>query len=119
MSSFGESLLLTARDPEWLFAYWEICPETVQRAIATLGEAVPVLRVTLRTDTGFTRTYDERVDLSSRRHYLHVPEANRVYQAELGFRTHDGQFVPALTSNEVNMAEVDFAAMNTGEDPRF
>jgi hypothetical protein len=103
-TSYGEDrLVLMARDPQWLFAYWEIRSETAQRAMREIEESVPVLRVSYRPSEGRLegRSYDERIDLFARRHYLHVPEAHHVYRAELGFRSRDGRFVAALRSNEV------------------
>ena len=111
-TSYGEDrLVLLARDPEWLFCYWEIRPETAHRAMGQIEDTVPVLRVSYRpAGGGEDRSYDERIDLFARRHYLHVPAAHHVYRAQLGFRGPDGGFVAALQSNEVFAPPEDVSA---------
>ncbi len=102
-TSYGEDrVVLLCRDPEWLFCYWELKPETVRQAKTEISAPIPVLRVLHRPVADKdTRSYFERVDLGARRHYLRLPVPDSVYRVELGFRGTDSRFVAALSSNEV------------------
>lgn len=97
-----ERLVLLARDPHWLFCYWELLPGSLNRARGESTPPVPVLRVRhAPIGSEASSFYDERIDLASERHYLRVPQPEHRYRVELGLLAADGRFLALLASNEV------------------
>ncbi len=83
--------VLLARNPEWLFCYWDFDGETLERLIA--GGQTPLLRV-LQDGREVYRT---TVDLRARRYYIQTPAGGGMIQAQLG-RDALGEFLPILTT---------------------
>lgn len=96
-----------ARDPEWLFAYWEILPEDIETAQKTLGdeafrESIRILRlVDLSDEEG--RRYDTQINLYANNWYLKVPHAGRTYAVELGHLAPDGRYYCLASSQPVEI----------------
>ncbi len=103
--SYGQTrLVLLARDPYWLFAYWEITAEALALAEQAAGwgafhGARAVIRVYDAT-TGFH--YDVSVDEVARNWYLNVGQPDRTWYVELGRVTAAGRFVMLARSNTVH-----------------
>jgi len=96
--TYGRDVLrLMARDPEWVFVYWELTPDSLNELRNQYAD--------LHTKHWHIRLVDVRgghtilnpVFLGACSWYLHV-EPRRAYKAELGFPHGDG-FVTVLTSN--------------------
>lgn len=109
-SRYGEDrLTLLVRDPWWIYAYWEITPQTWQEARAKVSSfpSKEVLRVYDVTDIFEFRGENARgffdIELSpfADNWYINVGNPDRSYCAELGLRTEDGRFYPLLRSNTV------------------
>ena len=105
-----DRLVLLARDPWWLFAYWELTPTSRIRALRSLGEeaegAVEVLRVHDVTFIDFTgdnawSSFDIEPTPGTERWYINVWKPGASYCVELGVRTPAGRFVSILRSNPV------------------
>jgi hypothetical protein len=96
------------KDPHWSFLWWELSPETIYRLGVEMGRDprhTPFwLRIHDVTDILFDGSnshgyFDVAVTGYTDHWYLHLPDSNRVYCAEAGFRTEAGRFFPAVRSN--------------------
>lgn len=103
---YGETgLHLLVRDPDWVFAYWEIAPAT--REQMRIHDKRLVLRWYDVTDlaefTGFNAhsAFEVTVHYPSCSWYQQMPEPNRCWCAELGVRDHTGYFTPICRSQTV------------------
>jgi hypothetical protein len=94
---------LLVRDPEWLFAYWDVNPATMQELRKTLGErTVALSRLTLRiTDPVRGGSSDILLTVGSRWWYVRADSTSRTYQAELGLTLPSGEFRRLAESNLV------------------
>jgi hypothetical protein len=104
---YGETTLcLLVRDPDWIFAYWEIAPE--MRDQLRVHEKRLVLRWHDVTDlpefNGFNahRTFEVEVRYPSCSWYQQMPEPNRCWCAELGVRDHTDYFSLICRSQTVH-----------------
>ena len=103
-----DRLTLTAVDPFWLHAFWELTVQSVHRAEAALGSdwhgAKPVVRLFDVTSGDTTSTSDTPlrdivVHGGSSRCYIDVPQPPRSYQTAVGYLTRTGRFFPLTRSN--------------------
>jgi hypothetical protein len=108
-----DRLVLMARDPQWVYAYWEMTHERYRQAmekhVAEWGLSRPALRL-----------YDVTPGLSGGDHldvvvgenagdwYIHVDRPRHTLVAELG-RLYPGGFVPLLRSNPVTLPPRDYS----------
>jgi hypothetical protein len=106
-SAYGvDRLMLLARDPWCVFAYWEVTAERRERILASLGPdaegACQVLRLYAR-DADLDATVDVELpaDLGSR--YLAVASPGASCRAEIGLTLPSGRFVPFVASNTVRL----------------
>lgn len=85
---YGEARLwLVARDPRWVFAYWQFNPAEHPEAIDDSGHARFFLRIFARDGSVETET-DIQPDNGNI--YLPVSEPDSAYTAELGFFSRSG-----------------------------
>ncbi len=106
-SFYGEdTLVLLARDPYWLFAYWELTPEKMFTSCQAAGKEVldedcQTLRIKKFGQQGKVISFfDISLPEKSISHYIKVEEADRTYQVELGYLYPEGLFISLLTSND-------------------
>ncbi len=108
-----DRLVLTVRDPYWLHVYWELTPQSIQRAQVALGRhwhaAEPVLRLIEigQNDTDPATKQPLRdivIHGSVNNWYLDVTDPPRSFQTEIGYRTADGRFLCLARSNVVSTA---------------
>jgi len=99
---------LLVRDPEWLFAYWDVNPKSVDDLKRSVGErAAAVARLTLRiSDPVSGGTSDVLLPPGARWWYVRTDSARRSYRAELGFTLASGEFRSLATSNTVTAPRV-------------
>lgn len=92
-SSYGEShLLLLARDPQTLFAAWDMAPSSVDAIRNRIGKrAFEVSTLTLRLTRAGGPTSVVHVSRKSRSRYLKI-EGGPSFMAEIGFTTPAGRF---------------------------
>ena len=106
-----DSIVLMVKDPRWLFAYWEVQPQT-ERAIRgqLLPEEVPGLQSILRvydvTDVDdppqpATRSFDISLSGLAKNWYIETTTPNRTFVVEIGLLAHTGRFLPFARSNRV------------------
>lgn len=96
--TYGRDVLrLMARDPEWVFVYWELTPERLKELHARYAD------VSARTWQLKLIDIDENhveylpVFIGAHNWYVNV-QPKRTYQAELGF-THEETFISVVASN--------------------
>lgn len=104
-----DQVVLIARDPRCLFAYWEIQPKTERTAQSQLlPQEVPGLQTVLRVysirNPGSRSEESRRLqDIGfsglAKNWYISVPEAGSFYRVEIGILTAAGRFVPMAMSN--------------------
>lgn len=109
-SRYGEDkLVLMARDPHWLFAYWEITAakqEEFGLSPETWRASRPVLRVYDVTGVEFNGTnansvVDVPITEEADRWHIEVGQPNRSFCVELGRILPGGSFITLLRSNIV------------------
>jgi hypothetical protein len=111
-TGYGEDrLVLMVKDPRWLFAYWEIRPET-ERSVRhqLLPSEIPDLRSVLRvydvTDVEFPlepahRWFDITLSGLATSWYIETNAPNRSFIVEIGLLTVTGRFFMLARSNQV------------------
>ena len=101
-----DSMVLMARDPYWLFAYWELTWETInghKAAGVHLDQGKKALRVIKYDHQGsFMSSFDIFLEPESSSWYIYAGEPDRTYQAQLGFQFPDGNFKALLISNRIH-----------------
>lgn len=102
--SYGETRLVAlARDPYWVFCYWELTDDRHRAAEEQVGrEAWFHARCVIRVfDASGGGHYDIAVDEASRSWYVNVGQPDRLWYFELGRVTESGQFVMLARSNTI------------------
>jgi hypothetical protein len=99
---------LLVKDPEWLFAHWDVDPAVLKSLRSDLGErAVALSRLTLRlSDTVAGGSTVILLPKSARGFYIRADGTARSYQAELGLTLPSGEFHPLASSNTVGTPRV-------------
>jgi hypothetical protein len=94
---------LLVRDPEWIFAYWDVSPSTWKELAQSLGErAFALSRLTLRViDPVSGGSSDILLPPGARWWYVRTDSARRTYRAELGALLPSGEFRRLAESNTV------------------
>jgi len=107
--SYGVNRLrLLVKDPEWLFAHWDVDSSALASMRKELGERLMALaRLTLRlsdaVDGGSTVIL---LPKGARAWYIRADGAARSYRAELGLTLPSGEFHPLAASNTVGTPRV-------------
>lgn len=110
--SYGiDRLVLMARDPHWLYAYWEITATKQEEFAAGFGPEAwvsthPVLRVYDVTGVDFNgknanNYFDFHIDEHIDNWHIEVGEPDRSFCVDVGRMFPDGRFVTLLRSNIV------------------
>src|SRR5258706_16248418 len=83
---------LLVKDPEWLFAYWDVSPQAVSTLRRELGErGLALTRLTLRiTDPGHGGTSIILLPYGARAWYVHADKAPRSFPALPGWALPSG-----------------------------
>lgn len=113
-------VMLLARDPHWLYAYWDFSGEHLSRARNQLGgEAerlvLRVFDVTYIEFNGANAWSSMEIELApfATNWYLSVPQADAAYCAEIGYRCGNGQFVSLGRSNVATTPRDDISPSTT------
>jgi hypothetical protein len=99
----SDRVRLLVKDPEWLFAHWDVSPLTLQRLRDDLGERATALsRLTLRLeDPAQAALSVVLLPEGARSWYVRTHSTQRSYRAALGVTMPSGEFRPLATSNVV------------------
>jgi hypothetical protein len=94
---------LLIKDPEWLFAHWDVDPALISSLRTSLGERATALsRLTLRiSDVENGGVSIILLPEGSRSWYVRTDSARRSYRAELGLTLPSGEFRKVAESNTV------------------
>ena len=115
----ADRAVLVARDPWWVFVFWEIAPATREAALSALGpeavDARPMLRVYDVTfvdprGSNTALSFDVDIPRDAESWYVNVGRPAATYCAEIGLRTPSGRFLPLLRSNTASTPRVTPAA---------
>ncbi len=95
---------LLIKDPEWLFAYWDLSSGAVDSLRRELGErGLALTRLTLRiTDPGHGGTSVILLPYGARAWYVRADTKSRSYRAQLGWTLPSGKFRSLAESNLVS-----------------
>ncbi|MGH7128779.1 MAG: DUF4912 domain-containing protein [Planctomycetaceae bacterium] len=107
-----DQLSAVAHDARWIRVEWTLSPSAVQRARAAMGmdwfRAVPILRLFEESggeeggpSSELVRDVEIRADLNS--WFLLVPQPERTYRVQIGYRTAAGGFIGLAGSRPVRM----------------
>jgi len=91
-------LTATPRDPHCLYVHWDFTYEQQQQFNVASVHGAMVLRVKSDRAEELTQVH---LHQDSRHWFVHVPDANAVYLAELGYYQADGGWVRVAESSEV------------------
>ena len=108
---YGETMAaLMPRDPNWMFIYWEITPNSKARVSREHGPDVfeksrQVLRVYDAAPLGAVGQgyFDIPIKLDEASWYVHVQGADRSYSCELGLILPSGDFLGIVKSNTITL----------------
>lgn len=121
---YGETkVVLLVRDPEWIFAYWEIDTATRRKYAIPKGRhnKTLILRVIeLDDDDDVVNSYDVGVNDHTASWYVRIDHPDHRYIVELGVLEKEGGFDVIATSNEVRVprrtiaeeTDLEFAEIN-------
>ncbi|MGA2141012.1 MAG: DUF4912 domain-containing protein [Brevinematales bacterium] len=100
----GTKITLLVQNPNWVFVMWEFGAETKARinSINSTADAAAAKGLCVRMYYADTdRYFDTEIKLGARSWYIHVPETNRPYYAEIGVMDNDNRFTAIARSNAV------------------
>lgn len=94
-------ITIMARDPHWIYMYWEISNETKQNFYQNFGQhlwdkSVPVLRV---TNISKNESFFVRINDFVKNWYINVPDSSCLYAAEIGRMISETFFIGLANSN--------------------
>jgi len=115
--SYGTNRVrLLVRDPEWIFAYWDVDPSAMKELANNVGERTFALsRLTLRiVDPVSGGSSDILLPPGARWWYIRTDSARRTYRAELGVTLPSGEFRRLAESNTVVTPRVGPSAERAG-----
>src|SRR6185437_8173246 len=96
--SYGTGeLLLTARDPHWLYAHWDLAGDQQRRYNAFSRDGHLVVRVYIDETRG-KPAVQVQVHPESNHWFVHVDKANTRYVAELGYYSKADEWMVVATS---------------------
>jgi hypothetical protein len=96
---------VVVRDPEWLFAYWDVNPRAFEAIRREMGErAMALSRLTLQVlDANGNAAQVVLLPYGARSWYVRIDPARVRYFIELGITLPSGQFRPLARSNAVTL----------------
>jgi hypothetical protein len=121
-TSYGvDKVRLLIKDPEWLFAHWDVNPHSFEALRQVHGERVVALaRLTLRVHDPLSGGGSVvLLPIGARSWYVRADEARRSYRAELGVTLPSGAFHRLAESNTVVMPRRSASESAASEHVRF
>ena len=106
-----DRIVVMARDPYWLHAYWELTRQSVQRAEAAMGQewhgAKPILRlqdVSSQDTTNSAESIIRDIEIHGgcNNWYIDVANPPRSYRVDIGYLSRRGRFYVLASSNVVS-----------------
>ncbi|NLK63151.1 MAG: DUF4912 domain-containing protein [Fusobacteria bacterium] len=118
------TMVLMPKNPQWVYAYWEITNSKIEELRNTYGDklngakpAIRVYDVTLKDFNGNNANsyFDLELPENTRDWFIGGLNSKATYIADFGFKSQDGEFIVALRSNIVATAS-DFISNNIDEE---
>ena len=110
-SSYNRTYLtLIPRDPNWIYAYWELMPSAIEKVKQVIGpgheSGAYVLRVydvsyKIFDGTNANHQFDIAINPSANNWYINIWKDNSTFCADIGLRLPDGRFYKITRSNFV------------------
>ncbi len=118
-----DRLTVLVRDPEWIFAFWELSENKIKEAEKILGskeflhskKIIRVYDMTDKHEADESDAHDIELSKIASSWYIHVKH-DSVYMIELGFLSPKGDFVVLLKSNHI---ETPNASMSSATDEKW
>ncbi|MFN7140730.1 MAG: DUF4912 domain-containing protein, partial [Limisphaerales bacterium] len=89
--------MIAARDPQWIYAHWDLTSQQLREYNSKSAEGHLVVRV-FKGDLKGERVAEVHVHPESRNWFIHVGQGGTRYQAELGFNDRSGKWNRISTS---------------------
>jgi hypothetical protein len=108
---YGDSrIVMMPRDPQWAYVYWDL-PNDHREVMRRRGGEILSLRLYDVTgleegDLPELSIQEHRCDEFAREWYLSLPISDRDYQAEIGYRTAAGEWLPLAQSGRVHIPPI-------------
>ena len=112
-SNYGDTkVVLLPRDPVWIYIYWEIAGDEINKLAQQYGGDFNPSRLTVRvydvTDINFdgsnaNRYFDVSLNSNASSWYINVGEFNRSWCVDIGYVLQNGEFVVVSRSNAMVM----------------
>ncbi|MBI5049357.1 MAG: DUF4912 domain-containing protein [Nitrospirae bacterium] len=99
-----DRIVLLARDPNWIFAYWELCDKTLKTFQKRLPDSHLTVRVYDVTGCGIespNRFFDINIPGMSGSWHIKVKQPDREFLVEIGLLSLAGNFLTIARSNRV------------------
>jgi len=113
--SYGTgSILLTARDPHWLYAHWDLSADQQRRYNSFSREGHLVVRIYIEAPEG-KPAVQVSVHPESRHWFVHVERANTRYVAELGYYSAANKWI-VITTSAATLTPPDAVSADTSAD---
>lgn len=107
--SYGtESLYLTARDPHWLYAQWDLSREQLKNYNRQSVDRHLILRIFV-DDPGAAPFLEVHLHPESRNWFVHVGRGETKFLGQLGYYNRQKKWVPIATSSPTVTPPDDFA----------
>ena len=107
-ASYGQTCLtLMARDPWWIYAYWEITPKKEREVLEKMSSqgvrrgARRALRIYRQISFSEAPFFDIEIGDFADNWYVEVGVPGELWVAEIGLRSQGGRFYPLVRSNAV------------------
>ncbi len=107
-------LFLTARDPHWLYAHWDLTREQQSKLNSESGDGHLLLRLYAKDMAGHP-AHEIHVHPDSRHWFAHVERAGDAYVAELGYYSPVGRWMRVAVS-AATLTPPDAAALESEEE---
>lgn len=111
LSNYDEDRLMAmVRDPQWIFAYWELSSKTLKEIEKTNKSEKKQVVLRIYDVTGFGENwinarsfYDIEINNYTNNWYIKVPKSDRSYQIDLGILVDRISFIQIMRSNMVSV----------------
>ncbi len=105
-----DKLVLMPKDPEWMFSYWEITAELVERKAREKRNAGEVYHEVMKINWDSRDLFETNftfipVHFGERKWWFKVPDSGQTYQIELGWLSDAGHFISIIASDPSEMPE--------------
>jgi hypothetical protein len=104
-------LLLTARDPHWLYAHWDFTSDQLKESNSLSRDGHLVLRV-FQNEIGNKPLVEQHVHPESRNWFVHVGRGGARYVAQLGYYDRQGKWT-ALGDSAATLTPPDALSSDT------